>query len=102
MSKGHRQGGKIIGNHTTVIPVAEKLVDYLQKVTDADKISIGFIKHGIKSGKHAMKIMELDSGLLLKVRGSTSIQEIRVYISRKETLKNLLEMYAQKNNILRS
>jgi len=64
------------------------------------KISIGFIKHGIKSGKHAIKVMEMDSGLLLKVRGSASIQEIRVYTSEKGMLQDLLEKYAQKKKYL--
>ena len=100
MSKGHKQGGKITGSHTTVIPAAEKLVDFLQKINEVDKISVGFIKHGIKSGKHAIKITESDSGLLLKVRGSASIQEIRIYTKNKKNVENSIKEFAQKNNIL--
>ncbi len=96
MSKGHKQGGKITGSHSTVIPAAEKLVDFLQKVNEVDKISIGFIKHGIKSGKHAIKIIELNSGILVKVRGSASIQEIRVYTKNKNNVKDMVKEFAQK------
>ncbi len=100
MSKGHRQGGKIAGRHTTVIPAAEKIVDFLQRQEIVNKISIGFIKHGIKSGNHSIKFIEMDSGLLLKIRGSASIQEIRVYTESSNELKKILETYAKKNKYL--
>lgn len=99
MPKGHRQGGKVQGRHTTIIPAAEKIVDLLSKNSEVKKITAGFIKHGIKSGKHAIKITDLESGLLLKIRGTASIQEIRVYTNAKEEIKNLLKIYAKKNNL---
>ena len=98
MSKGHKQGGKITGSHTTVIPAAEKVIDLLQKTVGVQKISIGFIKQGIKSGRQAIKIMEMDSGLLLKMRGTASIQEIRVYTNNPEKVKGVLKEFADENN----
>jgi len=98
MSKGHKQGGKITGSHTTVIPAAEKIVDLLQKNVMVQKISVGFIKHGIKNGRQAIKIMEMDSGLLLKVRGTASIQEIRVYTNNQEKITEALKIFANKNH----
>ncbi len=98
MSKGHKQGGKITGKHTTVIPSAEKIVDLLQKNVLVDKISVGFIKHGIRGGKHAIKIMSMDSGLLLKIRGTASIQEIRAYTEYPEQIGTVLIAFAKKNN----
>ena len=62
MSKGHKQGGKITGKHTTVIPSAEKVVDLLQKNGLVNKISVGFVKHGIRGGRHAIKIMDMENG----------------------------------------
>lgn len=99
MSKGHRQGGKIKGRHTTIIPAAEKIVDLLSRNPEVKKISIGFIKHGIKNGKHAIKVTDLDSGVLLKIRGTASIQEIRIYADTKESVKNSLKKYSTKNNL---
>jgi len=96
MSKGHRQGGKITGSHTTVIPAAEKVVDFLQRHNDVNKISVGFIVHGIKSAKHTIKVMKTDTGLLLKVRGSASIQEIRVYTKNKEVVISSIKEFSQK------
>lgn len=90
MSKGHRAGGKMAGSHTTVIPAAEKIVDFLEKRVEVKKISVGFIKHGIKGGRHSVKITEIESGLLLKVRGTASIQEIWVYTDESSLTKNLI------------
>lgn len=92
MSKGHRAGGKVAGKHTTVIPAAEKIVDFLEKQTEVRKISVGFIKHGIKSGRHSIKITQIESGLLLKVRGTASIQEIWVYTDECEKIRKILEI----------
>jgi hypothetical protein len=100
MSKGHKQGGKITGSHTTVIPAAEKLIDFLQKQKIVNKISIGFIKHGIRNGRHSIKIMQMNSGLLLKIRGSASIQEIRVYTNKEDELKVNIEQFAKMNKYL--
>ncbi len=99
MSKGHRQGGKIKGRHTTIIPAAEKIVDLLHKNPNVKKISVGFIKHGIKSGKHAIKITDLDSGVFLKIRGTASIQEIKISTNEKEIIKDVLKKYSTKNNL---
>ena len=99
MPKGHRQGGKVQGRHTTIIPAAEKIVDTLSKNPDVKKITAGFIKHGIKSGKHAIKVSEMESGLLLKIRGTASIQEIRIYTNEKEEVTDSLKTYSEKNNL---
>ena len=98
MSKGHKQGGKITGSHTTVIPAAEKIVDLLQKEDVVRKIAIGFITHGIRNGRRAVKIMDMDSGLLLKVRGTASIQEIRVYTHNSQTVRKKIRIFATKND----
>lgn len=91
MSKGHRSGGKLSGKHTTIIPAAEKVVDFLCKRPEVAKVSVGFIKHGIKSGRHLIKVMETESGLLLKIRGTASIQEVWVYTEEKDNLKKLID-----------
>lgn len=91
MSKGHRAGGKISGKHTTVIPAAEKVVDFLEKQIAVKKISVGFIKQGIKGGTHSIKITKTESGLLLKVRGTASIQDIWVYTDDAESVTLMIE-----------
>jgi hypothetical protein len=91
MSKGHRAGGKVAGKHTTVIPAAEKIVDFLERKAEVKKISVGFIKQGIKGGKHSLKIIKIKSGLLLKVRGTASIQDIWVYTDDADAVTKILE-----------
>jgi hypothetical protein len=93
MSKGHRAGGKISGKHTTIIPATEKIIDFLEKQAEVKKISVGFIKQGIKGGKHSLKIIKTTSGLLLKVRGTASIQDIWVYT---EDADGVVEMIKDK------
>ena len=91
MSKGHRAGGKVSGKHTTVIPASEKIVDFLEKQTEVKKISVGFIKQGIRGGTHSIKIIKIESGLLLKVRGTASIQEIWVYTDKVDKMIKIIE-----------
>lgn len=91
MLKGHRAGGKVAGSHTTVIPVAEKIIDFLDRQAEVRKISVGFIKHGIKSGRHSLKIIKTESGLLLKIRGTASIQEIWVYTDKNKRVEKVIE-----------
>ena len=99
MAKGHRQGGKIKGRHTTVIPAAEGVVDFLEKNSTVRKIVVGFIKQGIKGGRHAVKIAQMDSGLLLKIRGTASIQEIRVYTKDRHAVQRRLVGYAKNKKV---
>ncbi len=91
MSKGHRAGGKVSGKHTTVIPASEKIVDFLEKQIEIKKISVGFIKQGIKGGNHSIKITKTASGLLLKVRGTASIQDIWVYTDDVENVAKTIK-----------
>ncbi|MFZ2226367.1 MAG: DUF2103 domain-containing protein [Candidatus Moraniibacteriota bacterium] len=85
-SKNHRQGNKMGGRHTTVIDAAQKIVDLAQKMPEVKKVVAGYITSGIRGGKQHVKIEGMVGGLLLKVRGSTCIQEVRVYSKNiKET-----------------
>ena len=80
-SKSKRAGGKYTASHTTVIPTAGKIVDVVHKCPTVTKISLGLIKGGLRSAKggERVKVMKSDTCLLLKVRGGTTHQELRVY-----------------------
>lgn len=79
--KGKRSGGKFTSSHTTVIPTAEKVVDLVHKCKTVTKISLGLIEGGLRSAKggERVKVMKSETCLLLKVRGGTTHQELRVY-----------------------
>jgi hypothetical protein len=79
MSKNHRAGGKMGGRHTTLIDAAQPIVDYLMKHHLVTNIIAGHITMRIKSAPHRLKVMEESGCLLLKVRGTASLQEIRVF-----------------------
>jgi hypothetical protein len=92
-SKNHRQGKKMGGKHTTVIDAALGVVDLALNMPEVSKVSVGHIKVGIRSGKHRIKVKEMIGGVILTVRGSTSVQEIRIYGSDISKIKKVFEEY---------
>jgi len=91
MTKNTRNGYKMGGKHTTVIDAAEKVVDYLRSNGDVDKVVASRIKMGLKTSKHSMKIIHETGCLLLKVRGTASIQDIRVFSQNISTIQKAIE-----------
>jgi hypothetical protein len=84
MSKKHsRMGGKFGGGHTTVIPAAAIIADLAEECAYVTKISVGFIKSGLKptKGLRRIKITEGEGSLLIAVRDNISHQELRIYVS---------------------
>lgn len=76
---GHLSGGKYTASHTTVIAAAASPARAAARLESVSKISLGLIKT-LRNGPPAIKFTEECSGcLLVKVRGGSSIQEVRVY-----------------------
>lgn len=92
-TKGHRNGGKICGRHTTVSEHAIKVVDFVEKLPEVTRISIGRLTAGIKNAPHCIKLMERSGGLLVKVRGSNTIQEFTIYSSDVKKTVDAIEEY---------
>ncbi len=78
--KNHRSGGKYCGSHTTIIDAAEIPVDAVVGLPEVHKISLGFIKAGLPSvnGSRRVKIVDIDGGVFLSVRGNTTHQEVTI------------------------
>jgi hypothetical protein len=87
----HRCGGKIGGKHTTVIDASKPVVDFLTKHPEVTSVTVGYIKMRLKTAPQRMKIMEESGCLFLKVRGTASIQELRVFSKNIEQVKSDLE-----------
>lgn len=87
----HRSGGKIGGKHTTVIDAARPVVDFLLKNVDVSSVTVGHIKMGIRASQQRIKIKEETGCLLIKVRGSASVQELRVFSQDLARVKATLE-----------
>lgn len=86
MPKNHLAGGKYTGSHSTVIPMARIICEIANASADVSKISLGFIKTGLRSnGVQSLKIIDDGASILLIVKGNTSAQELRVYANKGKT-----------------
>lgn len=94
---------KLTQNHTSLIPIAVKILKGISKNTEITKISPGFIKAGLRStsGKRRIKINKLGKNcILLSIRGNTSHQEITIYSEDIEKTSKTISKVAIKNNII--
>lgn len=83
---GHLSGGKYTASHTTVIDAAIPPTQAAAQLDCVSKISLGLIKT-LRNGPPAIKFVEESPGcLLVKVRGGSSLQEVRVYTKDKEAV----------------
>ncbi len=86
----HQAGGKLTKSHTTLIDAAEPVVEWLQKAEAVSKISLGLIKV-IGRGKPGLKFHPVTGGWKLVIRGNISLQELVVYTSEPEKLRQQVE-----------
>ncbi|MDP2647706.1 MAG: DUF2103 domain-containing protein [Candidatus Yanofskybacteria bacterium] len=99
-TKNHRQGGKFGGKHTTFTDLAIILVDIARKRPEVKTISAGFIQQGGSStgGDRGVKILDMRGGLLLKIRQSRSVQEVRIFTENPHATKLAIAIGARNNN----
>jgi len=87
-TSGHLAGGKITASHTTIIDAARRPVLAAEKLSCVSKVSLGVIKV-IPRGTASIKFLQESEGCLLaKIRGVTSIQEVRIYSSDLELVRS--------------
>ena len=100
MGKGKTPPGsrkKTTKSHTTAIPAAERLLKELNRMAEVDKIALGIIKPKLRAGPRRLKIMTTsDKVLLLKVRDTNSLQEVRVYTKDATVTTARLVSFVQK------
>ncbi len=86
----HLQGGKFTASHTTVIDVAREPLLAAEKLDCVSKISLGLIKR-LPNGTASIKFTdEGTTCLLVKIRGTASLQEIRIYTDDKQQTKEAM------------
>jgi hypothetical protein len=77
-----RWGGKLGGDHSTAIEAAWLFLPEVLRNDLILRISPGFITPGGNSSSgNSMKIIDDQGCILLSVRGGSSHQELRVYVS---------------------
>lgn len=90
MSKRSRR--KITQAHSTVIEPAELAVKVAGKAPEVNRISLGYIRAGLRSAPRRIKVTELETGALrVMVRGGSSVQELMVYSEDPGRTKERLE-----------
>lgn len=90
--KNHFLGKGFSATHTTVIDAAVEIVRFAVKLPGFSKAVPGFITSGIRGGvQRRVKVKAMVGGVLIIVRGSTSLQEIRVYGNDPEMIRRSIE-----------
>lgn len=72
-------GKKKAGNHTTIIDEARAIVQFADASSLVTKISPGFIRSTGNRDTISHKCMPEQSGVMVKIHGRSSVQEIRLY-----------------------
>jgi hypothetical protein len=74
------------------VPSAGEIADIAEQCAFVTKISLGFIKAGLPSAKGLKRLkIAVDNGsLFLTVRGNTSQQELRIYVTDVEKAKGAI------------
>ena len=103
-TKSSRSGGKYTGSHTTIIPAAAEVTDFIHKRPEVTRISIGYIKTGLahsRGGIHIKIGYGYNRCILLQIRGNNTQQEIRVWTNEAHSTKLAIaqKMRNQKINI---
>jgi hypothetical protein len=93
----HLAGKKVAKSHSTVIEEAEKLLRFLTSHPLVEKIVTGEIKH-IEHGPRRIKIVPVEAGLKLTIRGINARQHIFVYTAEQAIITEQIEEFWQKKN----
>ncbi|MFZ5982644.1 MAG: DUF2103 domain-containing protein [Patescibacteria group bacterium] len=92
-SKGHYDGAKKRGNHTTVMCGAEKVIKILDRCSLIEGISLGVITTNGGGNNGAIRVKSrIDGGaIVVKISKSGSSQEVRVYGSNLKRIEGVIK-----------
>ena len=89
-SGNHLQGGKFTTAHTTVIDAARAPAVAAERLDCVTKVSLGLIK-SLPNGDTSIKFKDDgETCLLAKIRGTAYLQEVRVYTTDKQQVKEAM------------
>ena len=85
----YHDGGKHRGTHTTLIELAARVIDIIVKLPEVTGYSPGYLQagKGLAGGTQRVKISSFEGGLVLTIRQSRSVQEVRVYSANLQAAK---------------
>lgn len=96
-----RIDSKSRGTHTTCCDLAAKVHDVAVLITEVSGVSLGVLQcgKGVTGGSQKVKIDEMKGGILLTVRQSRSVQEMRVYSTNVQAARLALARALRNENI---
>ncbi|MDQ3018942.1 MAG: hypothetical protein M3Q64_03665 [bacterium] len=89
--RGHYDGAKRRGGHTSIIPIVEKLVKEADALSAVVGIAPGFINSKAKSRVPRIEFKIIPIGLEVVALGNNSKQSLMLYTSKPELVKKTLE-----------
>lgn len=97
----HLRGGKIRGTHTTFIDLATEVVDLIGPLPSVTGISPGMIQNGkgVAGGTRKVKIAKWNGGVLLTVRQSRAVQEVRLLVTNSQDAMLAIARTLRNNDI---
>ena len=81
--RGHRQGGKYTGSHTTVLEQSESLLDAICTLDYVTKITIGIITPGFRRPTTKIKMKPILAGVELIFYGTSACQVFYLYTAQE-------------------
>ena len=91
--KGHFDGSKRRGGHTTIISAVEEFVRAAERLPEVKGISPGFIDPKAKSKKPRITVKQIPAGLNVKAFGNNSKQELIVFTSSPKVVEEKLKRF---------
>ncbi len=89
--RGHYDGSKRRGGHTSIIPIAENLVKAADKLTAVVGIAPGFIDSKAKSRHPRIDFKIIPIGLEVSALGNNSKQKLMLYTAKPKVVQEALE-----------
>lgn len=88
----HRYGEKSRGSHTTCTDLTARVYDIAVKLQETTGVALGELRSGkgVSGGSQRVRFDEMSGGLLLTVRQSRSLQDVRVYCADVRTTRLVL------------
>lgn len=93
-----RAGGKYTSSHTTCTEASAQIADIANALPEVNKIALGYLHNGVKSGDRRLKIQRDGNVLLLKVQGSKCVHDIRIFTCNIEKTKGDIARKAKKED----
>lgn len=96
----HRQGRKARGTHGTLSDLGAKVVDIIEVIDGVTGIAPGqLVSNAGLTNSPRVRIADLGGAILLTVRQTRSVQEIRVYTSCVNSTRLAISRALRNNDI---